>query len=150
MLLFVLLAFADGVTLDGNRLVLPSPVRFDGTMPTSDSAPALDAAASFLQAKISISLVRVEGHTEPVEGAQALSEARAMAVSRALVARGVDCKRLLPVGFGDTKPVAENTTPEGRDQNRRIELVNAMLLGRAIGGMPVDGGGRVAGDPCGG
>jgi OOP family OmpA-OmpF porin len=37
---------------------------------------------------------------------------------------------------------------EGRAQNRRTLFVNAALRGRPIGGMPVDGGGRVGGDPC--
>ena len=71
-----------------------------------------------------------------------------MSVSRALVRRGVDCKRLIPVGFGSSKPVAFEATPEGKAQNQRIEMVNAQLRGIAIGGMPADGGGRVAGDPC--
>jgi OOP family OmpA-OmpF porin len=69
-------------------------------------------------------------------------------VARRLVADGSACKRLLPVGFGGTKPVASNATPDGKAQNRRTDFVNAELRGRAIGGLPVDGGGRVAGDPC--
>lgn len=142
------------VTLDGNKLVLPGPVSFNsGAELTPESDVALTAAAAWLAQKESISLVRVEAHTDS-DGAnpanQALSEARALAVARALVAKGVDCKRLLPVGFGEEKPVAANDSPEGKAANRRVELHNAMLRGRAIGGMPVDGGGRVAGDPCGG
>jgi OOP family OmpA-OmpF porin len=55
------------------------------------------------------------------------------------------------VGFGGSKPVASNTTPEGRGQNRRVAFINAALRGRAIGGMPLDGGGKVAsGDLCAG
>lgn len=77
-----------------------------------------------------------------------LSSQRAMALSRALVSRGVDCKRLLPVGFGDMKPVASSETPEGRAANSRVTLISAMLNGRPIGGMPIDGGGLLAGDPC--
>jgi OOP family OmpA-OmpF porin len=64
------------------------------------------------------------------------------------VGHGVACSRLLPVGFGSNKPVAPNDTPDNKAKNRRISAVNAALKGRAIGGMPVDGGGHVAGDPC--
>ncbi len=69
-------------------------------------------------------------------------------MAKALVAKGVDCKRLLPVGFGETKPRAENKTPEGKAQNRRTTFVNAALRGKAIGGAPLEGFGKIAGDPC--
>jgi hypothetical protein len=67
---------------------------------------------------------------------QAMTEARALSTARALVARGVDCKRLLPVGFGETKPVSDNRTADGRAANRRTTLVPAALNGKLIGGMP--------------
>jgi OOP family OmpA-OmpF porin len=98
----------------------------------------------YLAAKDSISLMRIEAHAED----QATSEQRALAVGRWLVAHGVDCKRLLAVGFGPNKPIADSSTPEGRAANSRIEFHNAQLRGRAIGGMPADGGGLVAGDLC--
>jgi outer membrane protein OmpA-like peptidoglycan-associated protein len=44
-------------------------------------------------------------------------------VKTALVARGIDATRLTSDGLGDTKPVADNATAEGRAQNRRVELV---------------------------
>jgi OOP family OmpA-OmpF porin len=75
--------------------------------------------------------------------AQARSEARALAVAKALVKAGVDCKRVLPVGFGASKPAFEDAS-----KNTRMVFENAALRGHAIGGMPVDGGGKVAGDPC--
>lgn len=61
---------------------------------------------------------------------------------------GADCKRLIAVGFGSTKPVADNNTAEGKAANRRVSFINAALRSRPIGGMPVDGGGKVAGDIC--
>jgi OOP family OmpA-OmpF porin len=64
------------------------------------------------------------------------------------VEQGIDCKRLISVGFGSSKPVADNATPEGRRQNTRIEIINAALRGKVIGGMPIDGGGILAVDPC--
>jgi len=45
--------------------------------------------------------------------------------------------------------VAANDTPENKAQNRRVTFVPAELRGRLIGGLPADGGGKVAGDPCG-
>lgn len=128
--------------LDGNRLELPGPIVFqaggDQLDPASD--PALEHARGYLAAKDAITTLRIEGHADD----QALSERRAVAVARWLVAHGVDCKRLLAVGFGPNKPVADASTPEGRAQNTRIELHNAALRGRPIGGMPLEGGGQVA------
>ena len=69
--------------------------------------------------------MRVEGHTDNVgEKAfnQALSERRAAAVVDWLVSHGIDKSRLAAQGFGDTRPVAENTTDEGRAKNRRVDL----------------------------
>ena len=71
--------------------------------------------------------------------------ASAMAVAKALVAKGVDCKRLFVVGFGNSKPV---TTPSSSPENTRIEFVNAAMRGKPIGGLPIDGGGCGAGNPC--
>jgi outer membrane protein OmpA-like peptidoglycan-associated protein len=70
--------------------------------------------------------VRVEGHTDGVgspEDDGALSRARAEAVKRHLVERGVDARRIDTAGFGARRPRTPNDTPEGRAENRRIELV---------------------------
>lgn len=137
---------APAYPLDGNRLELPGPIAFqagsDALDPASD--PALEHARGYLTAKVGVSTLRIEGHADD----QALSERRALAVGRWLVAHGIECTRLLAVGFGANKPVADASTPEGRAVNTRIELQNAALLGRPIGGMPLDGGGQVAGDLC--
>ncbi len=135
--------------LQGHELVLPSPITFKpGSATLTDaSTPALEHLKAYLDAKAYISTLRIEGHAaEP--RSQELTEQRALAVAHWLVARGVDCKRLVPVGFGNTKPVADNATPEGRAQNTRITAVNAGLRNRPIGGMPMDGGGKLAGDAC--
>jgi OOP family OmpA-OmpF porin len=139
--------------LDHGKLVVPSQVVFETN--SAKLAPAADAALdhvkAYLVAKADITLLRVENHADNqgnAEAAQALSDARALAVAKALVGRGVDCKRLVPVGFGGTKPIADNGTPDGRALNRRTDFVNVALRGHVIGGMPVDGGGHLAGDPC--
>lgn len=70
----------------------------------------------------------VEGHTDNVgvpATNQALSERRAAAVVTYLTGRGVDASRLRSAGFGDTKPTAPNDSAEGRQKNRRVELVVA-------------------------
>jgi len=69
--------------------------------------------------------LRIEGHTDSTgtrEGNQALSQQRAAAVVAWLVKNGVAVSRLAAVGLGDTKPVADNKTEEGRARNRRVEL----------------------------
>lgn len=67
----------------------------------------------------------VIGHTDS-DGSddfnQQLSEARAIAVVNYLTRSGVDANRLVPVGFGETKPVAPNDTDENKALNRRIEF----------------------------
>jgi TonB family protein len=70
--------------------------------------------------------VEVEGHTDNVGNAESnkkLSEQRAKAVMDYLISRGVEASRLKSVGYGLVKPVADNSTEEGRAKNRRVELV---------------------------
>lgn len=70
--------------------------------------------------------LRIEGHTDNVGQAaanQALSEKRAQAVKDWLVSHGIGAARLTAKGFGATKPVADNSTEDGRAKNRRVELV---------------------------
>ena len=91
-----------------------------------ESTPTLKEIAQMLTEHADLKLV-IEGHTDNVgdEAAnQALSEKRAAAVKDALVASyKVDAGRVSSRGLGATKPAAPNTTPEGRQANRRVELV---------------------------
>lgn len=69
--------------------------------------------------------IQINGHTDHVgteADNQALSEARAKSVYQALNARGIELARLRFKGFGETKPLGDNNTPEGRAQNRRTEF----------------------------
>lgn len=139
--------------MKGDQLELPGPVVFetgsDTLKPESDEV--LNIVNDYMKESKDISLLRIEGHTDSDgddKANQTLSEKRAMSVARWLTGKGTDCKRLLPVGFGETKPVADNSTPEGKAQNRRTAFVNAGRNGKPIGNFPVDGGGKNAGDPC--
>lgn len=144
---------AQDYQLEGNEVKISKAIVFetgtDKLMPESNAA--LEIIKQYLTNKSYISTLRVEGHTDNNGNAsanQTLSEKRALAVCKKLVEMGVDCRRLLPVGFGGSKPVADNSSAEGKAQNRRTGFINAALRGRLIGGMPADGGGKVAGDPC--
>jgi OOP family OmpA-OmpF porin len=69
--------------------------------------------------------IEIEGHTDSIGSAkynQALSERRAQAVKDYLVNKGITADRLMPVGYGLTRPIASNDTEDGRAKNRRVQL----------------------------
>ena len=77
--------------------------------------------------------VKIEGYTDSVGSAaynQGLSERRAHAVADALEVRNVPADRYVVEGLGKEYPVASNNTPEGRQQNRRVEIVFSDNAGR--------------------
>jgi outer membrane protein OmpA-like peptidoglycan-associated protein len=91
-----------------------------------ESTPTLKEIAQMLKEHPDLKLT-IEGHTDNVGNAQAnhdLSHKRAAAVKAFLVTtHGVEESRLASTGYGDKKPAASNDTAEGRQQNRRVELV---------------------------
>ncbi|MCA9586156.1 MAG: OmpA family protein [Myxococcales bacterium] len=86
----------------------------------------LNEVATALTREDPTSKIVVEGHTDS-QGADAfnqdLSQKRAQAVRDYLVTRGIAADRVTAHGFGETRTVAENTSPEGRANNRRVEIV---------------------------
>lgn len=91
-----------------------------------ESTPTLEEIARVMEQHTDLRL-RVEGHTDNVGAAdvnQRLSGTRAQAVVDYLVSeKAIATDRLEAVGLGSSQPVADNTTPEGRQTNRRVELV---------------------------
>jgi OOP family OmpA-OmpF porin len=91
--------------------------------------PASDAVLSDVLAVLTANAdwqLRIEGHTDNVGDKAAnlkLSTARAAAVAAWLTGKGIDAARLTTAGLGDTQPVGENTTEEGRARNRRVVLI---------------------------
>lgn len=91
--------------------------------------PASDAVLNDVAAVLAANAdwkLRIEGHTDNVGDKAAnlkLSNGRAAAVAAWLASKGIDATRLTTAGLGDTQPVAENTTEDGRARNRRVVLV---------------------------
>ena len=95
---------------------------------SKNSYEGLDAVADFMKRHSDVTL-RVEGHTDStgkVAYNQELSERRASSVKKYLVDKGVDGSRITTKGFGASKPIADNSTKEGRAQNRRTEMIFKM------------------------
>lgn len=121
------------VTRNGEQLLLglPGAVAFEsGRAELSARADSALGVIAGVFADYRLTLISVRGHSDATgDGAvnQRLSEQRALAVARALLARGIAADRILATGIGADQPIASNETPEGREANRRVELVVAPL-----------------------
>jgi outer membrane protein OmpA-like peptidoglycan-associated protein len=101
-------------------------IYFDTASPQlkPESEAALQKVRALLEAAPALR-VEIQGHTDNTgrnPGNQLLSEARAKSVTEWLAAHGIAEARLAAKGYADTKPVADNGTPEGRALNRRVEV----------------------------
>jgi outer membrane protein OmpA-like peptidoglycan-associated protein len=116
------------VTRNGDNIILNMPGNV--TFQTNSS----DINAGFYQVLNSVAIVlkefdktvvEVAGHADSVgadDANMALSQRRASSVSSYLGAQGIDSQRLITIGYGESRPIASNDTPEGRQQNRRVEI----------------------------
>lgn len=116
------------VTRHGDNITLnmPGNVTFATDSAALDSGffEVLDSVALVLD-EYNQTLIEVAGHTDstgPESYNQRLSEQRAQAVGRYLGSQGVDQRRLIVRGYGESYPIASNDTASGRQQNRRVEL----------------------------
>jgi OOP family OmpA-OmpF porin len=97
---------------------------FDKTAVKPDGAKILDRLIAFLKENPD-KKVALEGHTDSIgteQYNQGLSERRANSVKDYLTKRGVDAGKISTRGFGETRPIADNKTAEGRAKNRRVEI----------------------------
>ncbi|MBZ5628087.1 MAG: OmpA family protein [Acidobacteriia bacterium] len=118
-------AFQSGLKENGHVEVPGIFFDFGKSEIKPESEPALKEVAKLLQSNPALK-VWVVGHTDnvgSVDGNMTLSGARAAAVVKALVQKGIDARRLAPHGAGPYAPVASNASDGGRAHNRRVELV---------------------------
>jgi outer membrane protein OmpA-like peptidoglycan-associated protein len=128
------LAALQAKQTDRGLVVTLGDVLFDTAQSTLKPGAhlTLDRLASFMQSNPQ-ARVMIEGHTDSRgsdEYNDALSERRADAVAAALSRRGVSPDRVKSIGRGKAYPVASNDTPEGRQQNRRVEIIFSDASGK--------------------
>jgi OmpA-OmpF porin, OOP family len=104
-------------------IVIPPKITFGsgGSNMDASSKSSFDMVEKTLKEHPEVLLVEIEGNTDATENAR-LGQARADAVKRELVKRGIDAARLTTTNAGANKPIDTNATEAGRAKNRRIEL----------------------------
>jgi len=122
-------------TVPGVVVNLPDVYLFafgSSTIEAEGRAKLKDLAAYLSRPELSSRRVSIEGHTDGVGTDafnQGLSERRAQSVRQELLTGGMGTGRIVARGFGESRPVAPNTTPDGADdpaartRNRRVEIV---------------------------
>ena len=134
--------------LKKDKLEMPGEIQFESgkAVIKPESESIIDALKNYLDKTPRVTKLRIEGHTDNVgspESNEKLSGERALAIKKALIAKGVKAERLLAVGFGQNKPVADNATDDGKAKNRRTEFRVAELGGKKYLGLDPTGGGKV-------
>jgi OmpA-OmpF porin, OOP family len=139
-----------GIMRHGGRIELPGNIVFDTGSASMSKDPQnediLHQLREFLHQNPDITKLRIEGYTDNVGAPAAnieLSGQRALTIKKWLVDHGVAKDRLIAVGFGPAKPVADNATDEGKAQNRRTEFHIAEIKGKKYLGADETGGGKV-------
>jgi outer membrane protein OmpA-like peptidoglycan-associated protein len=115
-----------GFDYEARRVQLKN-VYFDTDKATlrTESFAQLNQLAEVMKIRKNLKII-VEGHTDSVgneKANQLLSQKRAEAVKNYLITHKIEPARIQAIGYGESRPVAENKTPEGRQQNRRTEVV---------------------------
>ncbi len=94
------------------------------SMVKAESYPIIDQITNYLKEHENMRIM-IEGHTDNTgkeDMNQTLSEKRAQAIKDEIVKRGVDAGRMETLGYGASKPIADNKTAAGRTQNRRVTI----------------------------
>lgn len=128
----------EGLTVDANEVAQTTQDELDKVFalqgiefifatatPTAETETVIDNVARILEQHPEVD-VAIEGHTDSSgSGAtnQALSERRANAIMAGLVDRGIAPSRLTAAGFGGSDPIESNETSDGRQRNRRVEIM---------------------------
>lgn len=115
---------AEQLESTGKALVYGINYDFDSARLRPEATPVLEEILAALEAKPGMNL-QIEGHTDAIGTDQyndGLSQRRAASVVNWLVTNGISAERLEARGMGETQPVADNATPTGRAENRRVEL----------------------------
>jgi OOP family OmpA-OmpF porin len=125
------------VKVKGNQLLLPGRLTFDaGTpnfTPNAGNEDLIGEVRLYLNETAKVTRLRIEGHTDnqlPEDKALELSGQRASMVKQWLINAGVNPGRLLAVGFGQSRPIANNADADGRAKNDRIEFRIAEIDGK--------------------
>lgn len=109
---------------EANWVLVGVNFEFDKSKLLPESYPILDHAVEVLNENPNLT-VEIQGHCDYVgsdQYNQKLSERRANAVKDYLVSKGISASRLTTIGYGKTKPIADNSTVIGRAKNRRVEF----------------------------
>ena len=140
----------SNATVKGDAVSIPGNIVFDSKKATlkegAGSEVVLDQLKLFLDENPQVTKLRVEGHTDNVGQPgdnEKLSGERALTIKKWLVDKGIPKERLIAVGFGEKKPIADNSKEEGRAQNRRTEFRIAELKGKPYLGMDPTAGAKV-------
>lgn len=118
--------FSYTLTITPPRTFTLDNVFFDSGKATlrPESNKELNELAEYMNLQKTL-IIEIAGHTDNVGSAESnlkLSEDRANAVKQYLVKKGIAAERVQAKGYGDTQPVADNSTPAGKQKNRRTEV----------------------------
>lgn len=121
-------AVAKRVEVKHDHIEITEKIQFDLNEATikSESYGLLDEIVQVLKDNPSITKVDIIGHTDDYGEEsynQTLSERRAKAVLEYLTSHGIEASRLNYKGYGETKPIADNSTMAGKEKNRRVEFL---------------------------
>jgi OOP family OmpA-OmpF porin len=116
------------VEVTADKIVITEKIQFDFNKATikPESNALLDEIVAVIRDNPHIRKIAIEGHTDSDGGDSynlKLSDDRAKSVQAYLVDHGIEADRLTAKGFGETKPIGDNATDAGKEQNRRVEFL---------------------------